>query len=95
MTAPIFEMQNIADRGAEAGFFNFVSQFYTLKCSYDSNGKLEYYGYAYPGTETDETGWLIVKCTYDASQRITDRKTAGGNPDFAYIYDNRAGYTYS
>ena len=95
MTAKILELKNSNDRGSEAAFWAYVAQFYKMKCAYNANGNIEYIGYARPGTATSATGWVLFKLTYDASFRLTDRTCAGGDPDFIYTYDDRAGYSYS
>lgn len=64
------------------------------KVAYDGSGNPEYIGYAMPGTATSAIGWQIQKITYSSGAPITIAYPGGDN-SYAYVWDNRAGYTYS
>lgn len=78
-----------------AVYVYFDNREYTQKIAYNASGFAEYVGIAKPGTATSSAGWQIKKMTYDASNRVTDVKWAGGNAKFNKIWDSRATYSYS
>lgn len=67
---------------------------YQERFAYDSNGRLEYYGLAEPGSLDSEEKWRIRKYSYSGIEE-TSRKYPSGSYANVYIWDNRASYTYS
>jgi len=65
-----------------------------MKATY-SGYNPEYIGYAFPGTEDDESGWRIKKMTYDSNNNVTSVLFADGDCEFDNVWDDRASYTYS
>lgn len=65
-----------------------------LRQSYDSEGRIEYVGYAYPNTTTSELRWQIFKCTYDSNGRLITRIYGNGSDDFSLSWDLRTTYNY-
>ena len=71
---------------------NFSKQY-----AYDSNGNLQYEGFAVPGSATSAAVWAIRKFTYTSMspyQTLTET-WAGGSSSFTNIWDNRASFSYS
>lgn len=66
-----------------------------VKIDYDVNSNAIYQGWAAPGTATSDTGWRIVKNTYDGSNRFTGSTFPSAAPSFGFIWDNRTTYSYS
>ena len=62
--------------------------------SYDSNGRLEYYGESKPGSVTSDYVWRISKRTYSGN-KLSGLLWAEGNTKFDNIWDNRAALSYS
>lgn len=61
---------------------------------------LIYRGYARPGTATSVANWQIAKLTYDGSNNVTKIEwpqdgTGVGTSEYVFVWDSRAGYTYS
>jgi len=54
-----------------------------------------YIGFAQPGTAEDETGWKIMKLTYDANSNMTQLDWANSDAEYDKIWDSRAGYSYN
>jgi YD repeat-containing protein len=68
---------------------------YTTLIEYDAGGNPIYVGKAAPGTATSAAAWQIRKIAYDLSGNPTAVLWAEGSDGFAYVWDGRAGYTYS
>jgi len=62
--------------------------------AYNSDGLVEYMGFAVPGTANDATGWHIQKHTY-VNRRSTETNFADGNFAFDNVWDDKEGYDYS
>lgn len=82
------------------GFFNFSQGNFITRVGYDDNSNAQYQAWAMPGTADSEGKWRIIKNAYDASNRFTGSgfaQDANGNAScgFAFIWDNRASYSYS
>ena len=65
-----------------------------------SGTNLIYKGFARPGSATSAAVWQIAFLTYDGSNNLTSimwpQNTFGAaSNDYQFIWDNRAGYTYS
>lgn len=65
-----------------------------------SGTNLIYKGLARPGTSTSASSWQIAKLAYDGSNNLTSitwpQNTYGASSnDYIFVWDNRAGYTYS
>lgn len=78
---------------------HFISSFatdllLTQALAYDASGNTEYVGFALPGTAKTASRWLIKKLTYGANG-VTDIQFAEGDASFSYVWNSRAGYTYS
>jgi YD repeat-containing protein len=67
----------------------------TQVLAYDDQNRVQYIGLSQPGRATSTAGWQIRELTYDADDNLTTVAFAGGSNEFAFIWDNRAGYTYS
>jgi len=61
----------------------------------NSMSVVEYIGIAAPGTLKSDKGWSITKFVYNADAQVIDQLWADGTDDFAKVWDNRTGYTYS
>ncbi len=57
-------------------------------------GQIIYKGLSRPGNATSVAKWQIAKLTYSGTD-ITQIDWASGSSEFAFIWDNRASYTYS
>lgn len=55
---------------------------------------IEYLGFAVPGTDKTDPGWLIQKNTWDG-MHLTDTQFAGGSTAFDKIWNNRTTFSYS
>lgn len=69
----------------------------TIKAENDSVTPFNviYYGEAPPGSATTAAVWSIRKFTYDSNGAMTDMKWAGGSRAPTFVWDDRAGLTYS
>ena len=70
---------------------------YSKQYTYDSNGNLQYEGFAVPGSATSAAVWAIRKFTYTAMspyQTLTET-WANGSGSFTNVFDNRASLSYS
>lgn len=61
---------------------------------------LIYAGFARPGTSSSDTGWKIMKLTYDGSDNLLtttypENALGAASSDNEFIWDSRAGYTYA
>lgn len=65
------------------------------KFSKDSGGRMEYIGYATPGTAESASLWFIKKLTYDVAGFQTDELFANGNAMFDKVWTARTTYSYS
>lgn len=61
--------------------------------AYDSNGRLEYYGQAEPGTRDGEAKWMIRRYTYQGINE-TGRRYPNGDTSNIYVWNDRETYTY-
>lgn len=71
---------------------------YTEKFAYETVGgvkRLLYKGEAEPGTSEGSSSWRICKFEYDADHDVVLIGWAGGSNAFAYVWNNRASYSYS
>jgi len=68
---------------------------YTLAFDYDGNGNQIYIGWAQPGTAQSATGWRIMRQTFNASGNQITADWPSASTAFNFIWDNRAGYSYS
>ena len=59
-----------------------------------STWKVEYVGFAKPGTAEDEAGWMIIKQTF-VGNVMTERNFAGGSAAFTNKWSLKETYTYS
>lgn len=67
----------------------------TMKFDYDGSGNQIYVGWVQPGFATSDTGWRIMKQTFNASQQLTDITWPSASTAFNFIWDNRSVYVYS
>jgi hypothetical protein len=65
------------------------------KFAKDGAGRMEYIGYATPGTDDGEAKWFIKRLSYDAGGFQVDELMAGGNASFDKVWTAKATYTYS
>ena len=65
----------------------------TFRQSYDTNGRLQYYGEAAPGAVTSNSVWRISKRIYSGN-KLSGQVWADGDTKFNKEWDERAGYTY-
>jgi YD repeat-containing protein len=68
---------------------------YTRRTVNNSEGLPIYKGWAAPGTETSAAAWRIQRITWDANGYKTAEEWAGGNTDFAHVWDNAASLEYA
>ena len=59
----------------------------------DASGNSEYIGWSAPGTPEDETGWLIIKYFYTATD-IDKNRLADASVAFDKVWDDRVSYSY-
>lgn len=59
-----------------------------------ANSTTNYYGYASPGSTTDEEVWAIKRETLDDNGRTLRIQWAGKQSARNQIWDNRTGLTY-
>jgi len=62
--------------------------------AYDSNGRLEYYGQAEPGTTESEAKWRIEKTSYSGINE-TGKKYPNGSNANVFVWNDRGIYKYS
>ena len=62
--------------------------------AYDSNGRLEYYGQAEPGSLDSEAKWIIEKTSYSGINEIGKKYPSGSYANI-FIWDDRETYEYS
>ena len=67
---------------------------FDLRQSYDSEGRVQYVGIAYPKAKDSEIKWQIYKLKYDSSSRLTHRAYANGTDAFTLEWDERVNYSY-
>ena len=67
----------------------------TILLEYDANNNPIYLGEAAMGTASNEAKFRIRKLTYDANNNVTAIKWASGSPRYAFVWNDRATYTYS
>ena len=65
----------------------------TFRQSYDSNGRLEYYGEAAPGSLTTDSVWRISKRIYNGNKLI-GLVWANGDNNFDKEWDEKTSYDY-
>lgn len=61
---------------------------------YNSNGLLEYFARAEPGTRGNEAKWMIRKYFYEGINEIGKRYPNGNNANI-FVLNNRESYSYS
>jgi hypothetical protein len=66
----------------------------------NANGNSIYYGRAKGGVQTSEDKWQIRFIQYDANEGITSitwpqNSEGNASTDYEFVWDDRAGYTYS
>ena len=71
-----------------------------LQAQNDANGNPVFLGRAKVGAATSEPIWQIRAIAYDANQGVTDvtwpqNSEGNASTEYEFIWDNRAGYTYS
>lgn len=71
-----------------------------LQAQNDGNGNPIFLGRAKAGTATSDPMWQIRAIAYDGNQGVTDvtwpQNDAGNaSAEYEFIWDDRAGYTYS
>ena len=66
----------------------------TFRQSYDSSGRLEYYGEASPGSLTSTSVWRISNRTYSGN-KLSGLLWADGNTKFDNEWDERGNLSYS
>ena len=60
-----------------------------------STANTEYIGTAASGVSTDSEQWQIKAITYDANDKPTSIKFAGGVADYTHAWDDRTTLQYS
>lgn len=68
-----------------------------IRVAYTATGLAEYVGQAEPGTTDSSAKWLIKKCSYDGTGKLTSTAFAGAagrEPQFNQVWDDRASLTY-
>lgn len=71
--------------------------FWTQKLAYHSAtaSKIEYIGFARPGSGISASAWAIKQIRYNASALETDILWATGSLSMQRVWDDRTGYSYS
>jgi len=67
----------------------------TILIDYDGGTNPIYVGFAEAGVNSADEKWRIMKLTWDGNDNPTSVKWASGNESAVYIWDSRAGYSYS
>jgi hypothetical protein len=94
MATPITVNQPILKRDAQG---NVIQESYIGDMKFRGDytaGQIIYKGMARPGTATSAAKWQIAKMTYSGTD-ITQINWASGSSEFAFVWDDRATYTYS
>jgi hypothetical protein len=65
------------------------------KFAKDASSRIEYIGYATPGSAETDPVWFIKKLSYDAGGFQQDELFADGNASFDKLWTLRASYSYS
>ena len=68
---------------------------FTSKLDYDVSNNLIFIGKGEIGSSTIDAVWQIKKLTYDGSNNLTSILWAGGSKNFAFVWNDRAIYSYS
>lgn len=76
------------------GRFAFADLLMSERYAYDSNGYVEYIGYAYPGSREMDNRWSICKNIYSGSD-VVEKVWAEGSSDQKFAWSSREDYTYS
>jgi hypothetical protein len=63
--------------------------------AYDAEDRVEYVGYADPGTSESDAAWAIKKLTYSVTGKPTATTWAGGSQERTKVWTDYAGLTYS
>lgn len=71
-----------------------------IRCQNDANGNPIYIGRAKAGTSESDDKWNISYHTWDGNNSLTGKywpQNSEGNAstDYEFVWDSRAGYTYS
>lgn len=66
-----------------------------LQVDYNGGTNPIYLGFASPGTPTATSRWQIRKLTFDGNNNVTGWTFPNGDYNLAYVWDNRASYSYS
>ena len=61
--------------------------------TYDSNGRVEYYGQAEPGARESEEKWMIEKYLYSGINETAKKYPSGSNANI-FVWNNRTTYKY-
>jgi hypothetical protein len=78
------------------GLGNFASPNpYITYVDYNGGTNPVYVGNAAPSTATSISAWQIKYITYDGNSNPLTVTFASGSPNFAFVWDNRATYSYS
>lgn len=76
-------------------YFNYSQGNFILRQDFDASGNSTYVGWAQPGTLTSDSRWRILRQTFNGSNQMTATAFPGGSPAFAFVWDNRATYSFS
>jgi hypothetical protein len=68
---------------------------YIFKVSHGSNGKVNYFGRALPGTDDFEEEWMICRFYWHPDLRFSHMYRAEGNANFDKKWNQRETYLYS
>lgn len=71
---------------------------FSKQLAYDSNDRLEYLGYALPGTLTAQPRWCIKKMVYTNGCQTSEGFANGigfTDDNWSATWDDRASYSYS
>ena len=94
MATPIRVNQPILKRDAQG---NVIQESYIGDMKFRGDytaGQIIYKGMARPGTATSAAKWQIAKMTYSGTG-ITQINWGSGSSECAFVWDDRATYTYS
>lgn len=67
----------------------------TAALEFDGNNNPIYIGRAPAGSAKTDAVWQIRRLTFDGNNNPTDIKYANGSPEFAFVWNDRASFSYS
>jgi hypothetical protein len=78
-----------------SGYFDYSQGNFVIRQDYDGNNNAIYIGWAQPGTLTSDSRWRIMQQNFNGNGLMTGTAFPNGSPAFAWVWDNRAIYSFS